>query len=278
MKTKLVYYMWVPDMMSPKENFIYQLHLRCLKHYSHIFNSATFVISLDNTSNYGLLKNIEKDIVNIGFNGNLNFKIIQNDKLLRETNTFYNEVVLKLNEPETLTFFAHNKGMTNITTGDWNHKSVDKLSLYHWITLMYYLNLEYIDEVTESMARDGQLAFGTIMLKDNRVASLNKWQYAGSFQWIYNRKLYEYMQRNNIETPLPNHRLYAENFLPNIMPMDFSLVASHDWRWYNGFFDPYRETYNNIEWLFKNNDELQQYINFFKNITSNEKQNISVNN
>lgn len=260
-----------------KNSITNRIHLECLRHYSHIFDEVVFVISIDDTSNCELIRSLELELLDLGLTPKITFKIVENT-YLRDSKTFYDFIATKLDEYNGLTFFGHNKGTTNLDK--YNLENVSK-----WITSMYYLSLEYIDEVVYSLTDGRELSFGSlinvidydkIVIGEEEVEDKqkfvdktkiflgkNKYLYTGTFFWLNTISIYEYMKKNDIDLPRITDRWYAENFCANLFKLEFAF--SH-----RGCYSlNYLQDGAEVEYMIKHNmleEEFEDYLKFHNNI------------
>lgn len=213
-----------------------KIHFACLKKYAHIFNEVIICLSIDNIEDKETIKNVELFFLDLGLSPNITFKIIENS-YLRDAETFYNEIVLKLGDYDGLTFFAHNKGTTNLKT-----MAIDEVS--KWITSLYYFSLEYVDEMAYLLTDGREMSYGPLLVavdynelpeifddgtskydfidRANVLLGKNKYFYMGTFFWLNTLTINDYIKKNNIEIPQLSDRWYAENFCANIYPLGFA--------------------------------------------------------
>ena len=247
-----------------------KIHLECLKRYSHVFDEVIFVITLDDTSNYGLIRSLEMALLNLGLTPRITFRI-ENNTYLRDSKTFYDFIASKLGDYNGLTFFAHNKGTSNLST-----YNVEQM--LWWITSMYFLSLEYIDEVVTSLTEGRELSYGSLlneivydeilvteegvepkrkfMEKTKMFLGKNKYQYMGTFFWLNELTLLEHMEKNDIPLPKLTDRWYAENFCPNLYGMEYAF--SHRGRFSKNYLQEGAE----IESLIQNCMDETDYKNY----------------
>lgn len=274
-KKRMIFHFFVKE--NWKDRITNRIHLECLKKYSYIFDEVIFVISLDNTNNYDLIRSLELELLDLNLTPNISFKIVENT-YLRDSRTFYDFIATKLDEYDGLTFFGHNKGTTNLDI--YNLQNVSK-----WITSMYYLSLEYIDEVVHSLTDGRELSFGSltnvidydkIVISEDEVEDKqkfvdrtkvflgkNKYLYTGTFFWLNTLSIYEYMRKNDIELPKLTDRWYAENFCANLFKIEFAF--SHIGRYSLNYLQDGAE----VEHMIRHNmmeEEFEEYLNFHNNI------------
>lgn len=180
---RLIFYFYGFD--DYKNNRAIKIHLNCLKHYCEIFDEAIFYISVNDVTNTSLITSIENDIINIGYNKNVKFVVVE-DTEYHESLIFYEEVVKKLQDLDGITFFGHTKGITNYDRG-YTQDCVDS-----WITGMYYLNLEFMEDVENRLiAREGRF-YGTFLSEigedvinnGSMPTNKNRLMYTGTFFWM----------------------------------------------------------------------------------------------
>lgn len=233
-KKRLVYHLYLYD--NWLESITNKIHMECLKYYSHIFDDVIFVISIDNVNNHEIIKECENILLDVINTPSVSFKVVENT-YLRETKTFYDLIATQLDVYDGLTFFAHSKGVTNL-------KTYDIEQMITWITSMYFLSLEYIDEVINTLTDGREMSYGSLLneIKDEELdveeehveekrafiektkvfLGKNKYQYMGTFFWLNGRTIAEYLKKNDIELPKLSDRWYDENFCANIFPLDYA--------------------------------------------------------
>jgi hypothetical protein len=226
-----------------EESITNQIHFKCLKFYGHIFDEVFFNISVDNINDIDLIKNFQLKILSLGLTHNITFNVIENC-YLRDSKTFFNEIVEKMGEYSGLTFFGHNKGTTNINI-------MDLEAVSKWITSLYYFSMEYMDEVTYLLTDGREISYGPLLVaidynylpnvledgttkedfKERAKAALGRYKYfyMGTFFWLNTLVLDDYVKKNAVELPKLSDRWYAENFFANIFPMGFAY--SHNGRY-----------------------------------------------
>ena len=202
-KRRLIFYFYTFNNFI--DNRAIKIHLKCLKHYSNVFDEALFVVSLDDVNNTELIFNTEAELLKLGFK-DIHFKVHKNNGYC-EAQPFYEEIVRNLKVLDGLTFFGHTKGVTNYSKEDINIESIDA-----WLTGMYYLNLEFVPEVEYKMIKDISRFYGAF-LTDNRDGDGVNWFYSGTFFWLNCQMLYIDEITNEIEIPTYCHqRGFAESF------------------------------------------------------------------
>lgn len=213
---RLIYHLWIPKDLDDDMKKMLDIHFACLRSYIHLFNNVLFVLSVDDITDKEIIKKYEDEILSFGYRGNLQFKVVENDSNLREGLTYYNEIIKKLGELDGLTFFAHDKGLTNV-------KNYIFDSIGQWVTFMYWDNLRDLEIIKKRLLENVELCSGTLMLKSPFLSNKNKWYYVGSFHWCNFQRL-EYVLKNKGDI-LPTYadRIVAENFLGNHLSVEKDL-------------------------------------------------------
>ena len=253
---KLVYHFYLEE--GFEENIANIVHFRCLEKYSNIFNESIIVISPKEPQNEALINKAKGFLINVLKSPILTFKVAKNTRYY-EAQTFYDEIMSKLNESEGLTFFAHNKGVSNVL-----NNAISKESVMRWICGMYYFNLNFIDEVENRLCADflGTF-FGSYLMTGENVSSKNKLWYAGTFYWLNSGRLLKYCERENIKLPKISDREYAE-WLPGEI-MDWgngNKLSSHN-KMLLFDNDMYRNTISVNDFLCANENEKRELNQLF---------------
>ena len=236
------------------ENEAIRLHLKCLKRYSHIFNNALFVISIKDTSDIGTIKETEKAIIDCGFR-HIKFTVSQNDYYC-EGKAFKEEIIDKIDSFEGLTFFGHTKGVTNV-----ENPKMGKVSILKWIAGMYYLNLNFIDEVERMLIKEFTCAmYGAYKVIDKGIENANNRWYAGTFYWINTNRLSNNMRQRGRKFPKLHDRGYAE-----FITGEVDMLASHG----DAYLFPFE--YNNAGFLtdfllLNDSGEIEKYHAYEKEV------------
>ena len=141
-----------------EENIANRLHFKCLERYSGVFDEVIICIISDDLNKKDIIRKAKKRLLDI-FACKIIFKTYSNTAY-GESVVFENEIVKQLKTLGGITFFAHNKGVSNI-----ENKICDKNSVLRWIFGMYYLNLEDVDDVeTKLMHSLNGLFYGAYFL------------------------------------------------------------------------------------------------------------------
>lgn len=213
----LVFHFYVTE--NIRESYISELHFKCLKNYSSVFDSATFIISLDNVENVELINYVKNRLIDCGFYKNVTFHIVKNNEL-RESSTFYDFIASKLDELYGLTFFGHSKGVGNEIEGKANE------SVIEWIKAAYFLNLSYISEVVELLVEKPYgISFGALKCSWDEIDNANKWIYSGTFFWLNTQRLKRALEKKGIKVKKPDDRYYSELFCGEYISVERESVS-----------------------------------------------------
>lgn len=197
-KLKIIYAYYVKN----EFNDLYKYHLKNFnnmlnanKYNENYFSDINFYLLIDDTNNEELINETKKNILSyINNNYTIYFHIVQNNPIYREGIIYKTEVIDKLDQYDEnqLILFMHTKGVTNELNNKYYWNTVD------WITAMYFYNLCNINFIYEKFYNEDIITFGTIYNYDDSSLTKYKWQYTGSFHWIYPYRFMKYIQKNNI--------------------------------------------------------------------------------
>ena len=260
-KKRLIFHFY--SFANFRKNYAIQLHLKCLKHYSSVFDEALFIISVDNINDNDLILETQIAILQCGFK-NVQFKIHENN-LYYEAEPFYNEVISKLDILDGLTFWGHTKGTTNVLQ---EIKSME--SLEAWILGMYFLNLQFIEEVEWALCVEPHRFYGTF-LTDLRESWAHCYLYPGTFYWLNCPGIWRDLQLKMTKAPVPTSsgdRGVAE-YLPGLL---YTWTGSRSDGLYSHNnailypYDAYFSSHEALDFLLKDNDDKVRYEEFKKAI------------
>lgn len=271
---RLVYAYYVGDEFT----IIHKVHLLLLQMYINIFDNVDFILLINDNTNVEETKNLILSYLN---RDDINFVIRNNDSFYREGIIYKEFIVDKLNDykENELVFFGHTKGVTN----GLNKKYLDNTIV--WISLMYWCNLNKPYLIDYELIEKDNICFGAIYNYDSSNITKYHWQYAGSFQWINPKRLYELTKDNNKEFRDFNIKVIAEQFLGNNVSPEYAaftnhtvfnkyhsllLYDSHDYIYSNVWYAAYcmmaiDDTYEFINFL-----ETTNILRFCENETSND--------
>jgi hypothetical protein len=193
-----------------EENEINRLHLRLLSNYISRFDEVIFCLIIDNDIEAEVIKDFERRIIG-ECKKDVIFKTYKNTNY-RESLVLYEEIAKKLEDLDGLTFFAHNKGMSDCF-------SIDSVKM--WVCALYYFSFEV---ELPYYQLNGPLSFGPLKFYccndffGSGAKSKYDWYYAGTFFWLKCQQLDFFMKCNNEEVPKMTNRWYSEMFLGNVVP------------------------------------------------------------
>lgn len=201
-KHRLIFHFYLIN--NFEDNIINRLHFNCLAYYVECFDEAYFYIAVDEDICKETISLFETKIINYGFL-NVKFKIVQNT-YYREAQTFKDEIADKLQEPyQGLTFFGHNKGITNIPI--YGEEYVKK-----WVVGLYYLSLNDLKHVDDSFFNwvydYAPVFYGSFLSHSDTIGDI----YSGTFFWLNTNKLDHEIKQGIVKTPLLFDRTFAEIF------------------------------------------------------------------
>jgi hypothetical protein len=174
------------------------------------FDEVIFCLIVDEDINPSVINEFQKIIIGMATKDVI-FKIYKNTNY-RESYVFYEEIAKQLDNLDGITFFAHNKGISD-GFGEENVKT--------WIAALYF----YSFEVELPLNMSGPMVYGPIKSTGcnykycSAAQNFHNWTYAGTFFWIKAQQISDFMKRNSIELPKLTNRWYSEMFLGNIMPL-----------------------------------------------------------
>ena len=208
---------------AKNENFSeeFKLHFKCIEYYKCLFTNVLFVIGVTKKTSLSAVDRIREKIYEVGFNCNISIKVAEKDEYGSGT-VFYNEIAKKLPEADGITAFVSCEDILNGYDSAERKKSVIKQIISSYFQM--FDNIEYVTGVLINGFKG--ICFGSFLFASTFIKTKNNWCYYGGFQWIHNRKLYEYMTANNVFLPPLNSKTYAETFLGNILPYDYKVVGS----------------------------------------------------
>lgn len=268
MKKRLIFHFYLTN--GWKEHHINKIHFYCLKYFAYAFNEVNFIIAMDNINDTKTIYDFENYILSLNLCVNITFKIKQNT-IFRDSQTFYDEIAVKLKDLDGLTFFAHNKGFTNFTDSDYKVENIEK-----WVTAMYYGCLSRVEEMEHSLTDDRKISYGTLFISINKDCchkeeldlhlGKNWYFYMGTFFWLNCGVINDFLNKQNVAVPTMNDRWYAENFFSNII--ECKHCGYFDGRF---TFDYLGGGWGNIDSpiKFSFGDHLDDYLNFHNKVLEN---------
>lgn len=230
-------------------NLANKCHLNCLRILSYVFDEAIIVIAHDNA--------LEEDILGVKnwfswavSTKVLTFKVVRNNAYY-EGGTFKSEIIDNAKKLDGITFFAHNKGVSNVLD-----KNKSKEAIFSWICALYYYNLMSVDVVEKELCSDLRNVFyGTYLMNASYINNKHRLWYAGTFYWVNANRLVKTCD----EIPEIFDREYAE-WLPGEL-FDGLFLRSH-----NNLILPDSDLYRNWLYYAKNSarseEEYKQFLEF----------------
>lgn len=262
MRKTLVYYFY-----CTRENVFNEInciHFECLRRYNKIFNDIKFCISINDTNDKQLIKEVQSKILEI-FDNNfekISFIIYKNEPNLCECNFFYNEIISKLDEYD-LVFFGHNKGFLSAS-------EKQKYSLYHWSIGMYYYSLEFMDEVELYLGKQyNGLFYGSFLREDENTETLYNKHYMGTYFWINCQQLKQNIGHLTYKSVKPYSRFYAENYPGNII--ETNLYSHLNRKIYHIDYDIYSHFPQVIQELYPEEKNFYYIYNNILNMVNTKK-------
>ena len=276
MTKRLIYYFYLTK--NFKENRANRINLECLRRYANIFDRSDVYLSLDDTSDMDLIHEAEAEFLSMPFNGNISFTVIKNGRFC-ESDVIKHEIVDKLDTLDSLVFFAHAKGYTNINV----YKDTNLDGIQKWIVGCYFLSLSYMDEVEKYIDGENSISvYGSFpvcaqkKITEDDLSEFtnifpgyirNNWYYSGSFFWINTSKLYNFIHVFSPEMPKMVDRYYGERFLGNLFKFERN-GQSHNNRYMFpcNFYNP-GIVDNALDFILEG-DEHEQFNEFYNEIIS----------
>lgn len=255
MKKKLVFAFYLGKNFKDE---IIEIHLKCIERFSNVFDEAEIAFIVDDGYNRADLLYAQERLINAFLGKKITFSFFENGPY-RESIVFKELIADRLSS-EDLVFFAHSKGMSNV-------EKYDREQIYVWVSAMYYYSLNFMDEVDRNLLNEKYYSYGPFLTKNNEPEKCNKygWYYIGTFFWINCKKLWQYMQNNEIPLPKMGDRFYDEEFLGNIIPTwPLVFTSSHETRYLIDCKDYY---HNAKEYLmFLHNSDIEGFKEFYNSL------------
>lgn len=256
----LIFHFYVP--VDYKDNIAIRMHLECLRMYSQVFNHAIFIIAVNEGTRH-FVEEVERDIIECGFSGDVRFVVAENDAY-GEARTFNEWIYERLKDYNGLVFFGHTKGVTNVV------KYPEYVNnTMHWIFALYFYSLEFIEEMEAKVigAAFGYFRtfFGPLLMKCPNVNGVDSEaaHYPGTFYWVNTRRLSEDIESGCAKKMLIKDRFFAEDVptsykfynCAKILDSRMSMWMDHTDLYHGDFdkiirfygdYDLYMERYNEI--------------------------------
>ena len=216
-KTKLVYHLYIKSPASldgGDESYFNVLNQRILSRYSNLFDSALFCVVLDDVNNGELIEGAVKWILGAGPWNGLEIKIKPNSPF-NDAQTFFDEIVNKLDSFKEMVMFGHNKGTRWLDTG--HRENVAK-----WVAYSYFSIFRNFEENVKKLADDvmvtGYVPIGGV-LRPADTRNINKygWHAPGGITMFNPMKLRTYLKNYGEELPILSDRFSQEFFWGNVV-------------------------------------------------------------
>ena len=252
-KRKFVFFLWIAgnDTVIPQ---IYQIHFDCIRYYRHLFTDFQFILSRNPGVTDETVRMYQKEIIDIVDGRNVSFKITENDNNMGEALEFYNEVDQKMDDYDGLVFYAHGKGISRYY--------YNIMRMRHWVLALYFLNLNYIDEVEDNLRYNKYYSYGafkTYAPDYNFFEIKNHWYYSGSFIWLNPGRISYDEHYMGKERPKPFSAHYSEIYPGSFI--DFEKAYSH-----NGLYTKSMNYYVFVPYAMQQlmtSEEYKDYAKFY---------------
>ena len=197
------------------------LHLNCLKHYSSVFDCATFILAYEPGVTIEDVCELEKKIVACGFL-NVRFIVVPNNDFYGEC-LEWKKIVLENEEHfDGLTFFYHTKGITHEFTN----------SMVDWTTVLYYFNLEFAKIACEAITNKGSkfVTSGIFLVAGPDDGNTHGYDvdyhyfYCGNASWLNYERLKAYYDSvgKKLEDYKVENRWSSESFYAHAIPLEYA--------------------------------------------------------
>ena len=241
---------------------INKIHFECLKHYKMAFNEVIIGISVDDLEDIELISKTQECFMEIfgGLNITSTFKTVLNNPILKESLFFHNEIVLKMNNYDSV-LFGHNQCLLDL-------HGEDIETLKSWICAMYYLNLYNIPEVMEFLYKNScSFTYGPCLITDMSRPEKPRSYYYGGFYWLNTKRILHYWNYNKFPEIYSSE--YAKDFI-NILGGDETRfgITKKSYYWYSNI----ENNQYNCESFLKQiliEETFNDFNNFKKNILYN---------
>lgn len=167
-----------------RDNIANQCHFNCIKKYHEIFSDATIVIAKGEGISEQDVCEVRKSFVEVMGDTTVTFKTVTNSPYY-EALTFKTEIIDNAEKIDGLTFFGHNKGVSNVL-----NKEISKDAVLTWICGMYFYCLGFIDEVEHRLCTEPNYTFyGAYLMEEPYIKNAGHCWYAGTFYWVNTGRL-----------------------------------------------------------------------------------------
>ena len=259
MRKKLIFFIYIGDERTPHqrcdEGFVAKIHFACLKKYIDVFDEAKFVFSMKKElmGNSKLISSYVEFIMNLGYTDNVEFKVEENTSL-RESSTFYDEIIINEQNNDKLVFFSHLRGESN-----------DSETVARWVFSNYYYALTRLWEIDYWLIENQKVFYGYPMTdcrwidgNPHEVLPFNRYYYLGSTYWINVPLLNEVIRTRGIEKPKITGRFFTENFPGDTI--SYELASTTGYVAAMTGYDPYTQfDYLHEEWCNRANFSVEEF-------------------
>jgi len=268
MRKKLIFFIYIGDDRSPltraNSNGTAAVHFKCLKKYREVFDEARFILSLKKTliNNGKLIGEYIEFINSLGYHENTEFVIEENTDL-RESKSFYYEILENKENEGKLVFFGHLRS-----------EVYDNDSLRKWVFSNYYFALDDIEQMMDNLCTNIQVFYG-YPLTDCRFVEGNSrevipkygYYFLGTEFWVNITLLKEVIRVNKVEIPSVFGRFYSENFPASVCNWErlgtYNNVAAMTGYW---AYDEFCEMFE--EWCGRANFDAEVFYDEFKRLNN----------
>lgn len=210
----LVFNFFVPD--DYETNLAIKMHLECLKRYAHVFDRVEFYLST-RSDDKSLMLRAKKDIFSLYQWKDIKMKVLDNNDFC-EASTFKENIIDKIDKfNNTLIFFGHTKGTTNVVNFSYCAEHFLK-----WVHALYFYSLEFVDEMEKRLlyAFHGRQCslFGPLM----SICDDGHPVYPGAFYWLNPMAVTNDLRSGEIKIGKLADRIYAEAFPGNYKTYEIS--------------------------------------------------------
>lgn len=196
-----------------------KLHLNCLKAYSKIFTSATFIISREEGVTDDEIIDLQKKIIDCGFL-TTRFVVVDNDSIYGECYTWKKYVIENEENFSGLTFYGQTKGITHEFSN----------SMTDWAIALYYFNLEYANNVFFNLTNPESkcISSGIFLIRGNDDPH-SEYEvdyhhiYSGNMYWLNQDRLSLWYKENgkSPEDYQIKNRWSAEAYFSHTLPPEY---------------------------------------------------------
>lgn len=196
MEKTLVYHIYLCDDIDT--NVAYKINAECLKYYIEKFDKVKYVLVMDNLEDIDLRNKGIKYVSDLQYKGETNIIFRENTEI-GEAATL-RDYVVNNKDDVNYTFFCHTKGITQFSGKNPGNKN----SIFNWILIMYFYNLNYIKKMEDyffGKINGVRNFFGTLLMSkndDDIPLSIPNYHYSGSFYWVNKPSLFKLGDYNYI--------------------------------------------------------------------------------